>query len=203
MLRHITLIFQVVLVIFHGTAFGQDAFPLSELTFKKFFAQRAGEKATYCLLGNGFFRTISSGEEDAVIPKWLGNHPNAKAVPVSIISEGSKMGPIVYIWAVDGEENLNLSLVRNGVFPGSVMLDAVHFDKLSKGTRDRANIEAGAEYARKLNPNLPEVKENPPRRLIPDTSYESFLKELTKAQEVAQSQKSGIWSEKFKNLRGE
>lgn len=199
MLRCFTII---LFAIFCSASFGQDAFPLNELKFQKFFAQRAGEKITYCLLGNGFFRTISSNEEDVLISAWVRNHPNAKAIPVSIVGEGTKM-PIAYIWAVDGDENLNLALVNKGVFPGSVMLDAVHFEILSKGTQDRANIEAGAAYARKLNPNLPEIKENPPRRLIPNSNYEEFLKKLAKAQDIAREQKSGIWSDKFKELRGE
>jgi hypothetical protein len=192
----------VLLAILCSASFGQDAFPLSELKFHKFFGQRAGDKTTYCLLGNGFFRTISSNEEDVLIPDWVSKHPNAKAVPVSIVGEGSKM-PITYIWAIDGTENLNLSLVKQGVFPGTVMLDAVHFDILSKGTRDRANIEAGAAYARKLNPNLPQDKESPPRRLIPNATYEAFLKELRSAQDLAQANKSGVWSDKFKELRSE
>lgn len=200
MLKFATLIF---LSVFCSASFGQEAFPLTELKFKKFFAQRADDnKTTYCLLGNGFFRTISSNEEDSMISEWLHNHPKAKAIPVSIIGEDSKM-PMIYIWVIDGEENLNLSLVRKGVFPGSVMLDAVHFDRLSRGTPDRANIEAGAAYARKLNPKLPVPKEIPPRRLIPDSSYEVFLKQLGVAQDVARKQKSGIWSDKFKGLREE
>ncbi|MGZ5883496.1 MAG: hypothetical protein ACXWJE_03950, partial [Burkholderiaceae bacterium] len=80
---------------------------------------------------------------------------------------------------------------------------AVHFDILSKGTRDRANIEAGAAYASKLNPNLPQDNESPPRRLIPNSTYETFLKELKSAQDMAQANKSGVWSDKFKGLQGE
>jgi hypothetical protein len=192
----------VLLIILNSASFAQDAFPLSELKFHKFFGERPGDKITYCLLGNGFFRTISSNEEDIVIPNWLSKHPNAKAVPVSIIGEGSKM-PIAYIWAIDGTESLNLSLVKQGVFPGTVMLDAVHFDILSRGSRDRANIEAGAAYARKLSPNLLKDKEKPPRRFIPNSEYEAFLKELKSAQDMAQANKSGVWSDKFKELRGE
>ncbi len=199
MLKRALFIFLVALC---AKTYGQDAFPLKELKFQKFFAARAGDNAMYCLLGNGFFRTISSGEEDSAIHEWLSNHPNAKAVPVSMIGEGSKM-PMVYFWAVDGAENLNLSLVKSGIFPGSVMLDAVHFEILSRGTRDRANIEAGAAYARKLNPNLPKVKESSPRRLIQNSDYEAFLQRLREAQDSAQAQKSGIWSDKFKELRGE
>lgn len=192
----------VLLAILSSASFAQDAFPLSELKFHKFFGERSGDKTTYCLLGNGFFRTISSNEEDVVIQNWLSKHPNAKAVPVSLMGEGSKM-PFVYIWAIDGTESLNLSLVKQGVFPGTVMLDAVHFDFLSRGTRDRANIEAGAAYANKLNPNLRQDKEGPPQRLIPNSVYDAFLVNLKSAQDVAKANKSGVWSDKFKGLRGE
>ncbi|MES2257790.1 MAG: hypothetical protein V4724_04690 [Pseudomonadota bacterium] len=185
-----------------GASFAQDAFPLKELKFQKFFAQRPGDKTMYCLLGNGFFRTISSREEDVLIPEWLSKHPNATAVPVSIIGDGSKT-PIVYIWAVDGKENLNLSLVRKGAFPGNVMFDPVDFELLSRGTPDRNSIEAGVAYARKMNPNLPEPKANPPRRLIPNATYQTFLKDLATAEHSAQGQKNGIWADKFKDLRDE
>lgn len=192
----------LVLALLCGASFGQEAFPLKELKFQKFFGQRTGDATMYCLLGNGYFRTISSGEEDALISEWLAMHPNAKAVPVSLIGDGSKFS-IAYIWAVDGAENLNLSLVKRGAFPGSVMLDAVHFEALSRGSRDRVSIEAGAAYAKKLNPGQPEQKEIPPRRLIQDVTYEAFLKDLGAAERTAQTQKSGIWADKFKELRGE
>jgi hypothetical protein len=197
MIKHIALI---LLATFCCAAFGQDAFPIAELKFHKFFATRVGDKTAYCLLGNGFFRTMSSNEENVLIPDWVRNHPNAKAIPISIIGEGSNMS-ITYIWAVDGNENLNITLVKTGAFPASVMLDAVQFEILSKGTPDRAHIEAGAAYARKLNPNLPDTKESPPRRLIQNSSYEAFLKDLAKADDVARAQKSGILSDKFKDLR--
>jgi len=192
----------VLLVLLCIASFAQDAFPLSELKFNKFFGYRPGDNTLYCLLGNGYFRTISSHEEDVVIPDWLSKHPNAKAIPVSITGEGSKFRR-VYIWAIDGTESLNLFLVQQGVFPGTVMLDAVHFDLLSRGTRDRANIEAGYAYGRKLNPNQPQDKESPPRRLIPNAKYEAFLNELQSAQDMARTNKSGIWSDKFKELRDE
>jgi hypothetical protein len=195
-------IFTFLLVVIYGTALAQESFPLNELKFMKFFGQRDGDKSTYCLLGNGFFRTISSNEEDTAIRDWISKHPDARAVPVSIIGEGSRM-PITYIWAVDGSENLNLLLIKQGVFPGSVMLDAVHFDALSKGARDRVAIEAGAAYARKINPNLHQDKESPPQRLVPNSIYDVFLKELASAEASAQANKAGIWSDRFKELRGE
>jgi endonuclease YncB( thermonuclease family) len=109
--------------------------------------------------------------------------------------------PMTYIWATDGSENLNLMLVKKGALPATDMLDAVQFDALSKGTAQRAAIEAGAAYARKVNPNLPQIQERPPRRLVSDSDYGVFLKALTKANAEARTQKKGIWSDKLKYLR--
>jgi len=192
----------IFLVAFYSSSHAQEAFPVSELRFQGFFAQRDGDKTTYCLLGNGFLRTITSNEEDSTISEWLRMHPKAQAVPVSIINEGSKM-PIVYVWAVDGPENLNLLLVREGVLPGIVMLDPVLFDQATKGTRDRADIEAGYDHAKKTNRNPSATKDMPPRRLISGADYDAFLKALRAAQDTAQKQKLGIWSDRFKDLRGE
>lgn len=183
---------------------GHETFSIIELKFLKFIAQRKGDNATYCLLGNGFLRTISSKEEDSIISEWLRLHPKAQAIPVSIIGEGTK-SPIVYFWVVDGSENLNLFLVKRGAFPGQVMIDAVHFEEMTKNTKDRADIEAGYNLYSKLYPGSAEPKEKimQPRRLISDADYNAFLKELHNAQDSARSQKRGIWSDAFKDLRGE
>jgi hypothetical protein len=189
----------VLLMAFCGTCFGQEDFPFSEVKFKGLFGTRAGDAHLYCLLGNGMIRTIRSDEEAATVSTWRSQHPNANAVPVSIAGEGSRMR-IVYIWAVDGNENLNLQLIKKGVFPGSVMLDAVQFDQLSKGSPRTASIEAGYAYGRKLA-NTPVLVEQPPRRLVSEARYGLFLKELIASESAAKVQTNGIWSEKFKDLR--
>jgi len=198
-LEYMTILF---LVAFGTCSYAQQSFPVSELRFEKFFAARAGDSATYCLLGNGYFRTISSDEEDSIISDWLRTHPKALAVPVSITGEGSKM-PMVYFWAVDGSENLNLYLVTKGAFPGSVMLDAVHFFQLARGSRESADAERGYNYYKKIKPDSQAVKELPPRRLVSDSSYRTFVKKLLKAEDVARNRKVGIWSDRFKDLREE
>jgi len=187
---------------FQGAGYHPKQFPVGELSFTQFFAQRTGDNSTYCLLGNGFIRTIRSSEESAIISEWLQKHPEAKVIPVSILEEGTRV-PFIYIWIADGAEILNLELIRKGAFPGSVMLDAVHFDKLSKNSPDHAHIEAAYDYAKKSNKIQPEIKNVPPRRLIPDADYEAFLKKLQLAQEYAQKEKNGIWADKYKHLRAE
>lgn len=194
----------ILLIVFCTTSsFGQEAFPAADLKFQKIFAYRLKDKNLYCLLGNGVFRTISSNEEKSFIHKWLLGHPKAQAVPVSVIAEGSKAEPLVYIWIVDGSENLNLLLVRKGVFPGNVMMDVMQSDNVSKSSPEKEQIEDDDADADQLTPNVPDVKENPPRRLISDDRYNAFLKELDKEEAIAKAEKSGIWSDKFKHLRQE
>lgn len=182
-----------------GTCFSQQEFPLSELKFQGAFATHAGESRLYSLLGNGFIRTIRSDDEAAIVAQWRKQHPDAKAIPVSVIDANSKT-PMVYVWAVDGDDNLNLRLVRQGIFPASVMLDAVHFDRLSKGTSQRTAIEAGYAYGQKLKASIHD-EAAPPQRLISEARYKNFLKQLVSAETDAQAQKNGIWSDKFKGLR--
>lgn len=187
-----------------GSCFAQDSFPLSELHFNGPLATRAGESSLYCLLGNGFILTIRSDEEAAIVAEWRTRHPNAKAVPVAIMGDNTNMR-IVYVWAVDGDDNLNLRLIEKGVFPASVMLDAVHFDQLLKmnGPSPRQkSIEAGYAYAQKTLHAKPQI-ESPPRRLVTDARYQDFLKALLASEKTAQAQKNGIWSDKYKGLREE
>lgn len=182
-----------------NACFAQGDFPLSEVKFQRIFGQRAGESAMYSLLGNGSIRTIRSDDEESLIAEWRREHPNARAVPVAIAGENSRR-PIVYLWAVDGKANLNLFLIEKGVYPGSVMLDAVDADRLTKGSAQRANIEAGAAYARKLT-NAAPVVETPPRRLVADSRYAAFVNQLDASERSARSKMNGVWSDKFKDLR--
>lgn len=182
-----------------NVCFAQGDFPLSEVTFQRIFGQRAGETVMYSLLGNGFIRTIRSDDEEALIAEWRRQHPHARAVPVAIAGENSRR-PVVYLWAVDGKESLNLFLVEKGVYPGSVMLDAVDADRRTKGSAQRANIEAGAAYARKLT-NAAPVLETPPRRLIADSRYAAFVQQLGASERSAKAKMNGVWSDKFKDLR--
>lgn len=193
----------VLLVTLSSTCFGQE-FPFNELSFKGPFGTRVGSSGVYCLLGNGFIRTIHSDEGATIVSEWQRQHPNARSIPVSVMDESSK-APMVYVWAVDGEDNLNLLLIKKGVFPASVMLDAVQFNHLlqmSKETPQRQAIETGYVYGGKLLSSTHPVEASP-RRLVSEVSYKDFLKQLVSAETAAQTQMNGIWSNKFKGLRDE
>ena len=179
-----------------SAAFGQEAFPVGELKFHKIFGSRLGDKTTYSLLGTGFFRTLSSGEEDSLIKDWVGRHPQAKALPVTIIGEGSTR-PMVYVWVIDGSENMNLFLVENGAFSGSVMFDAVQF------MRARAPAEGRAAGTGQGDRTLSVENDGAQRRFVSDASYDAFVEKLEIAEETARKHKAGIWADKFKELREE
>lgn len=160
------------------------------------FGRRKADPTVYGLLGNGFFLSPRSDQADALLTQWLSAHPQAQATPVSIIGEGTRR-PMVYLWLTDQDDHLALHLIKNGAYPGSVMLDAVHFEALSAGSPQRALIQAGIDAAKQMSPKAsePEEKPLPPRRLVPDAIYQGFLARLQAAQERAQANKLGVWGQ--------
>jgi len=158
----------------------EAAFPASQLQFKSVFASRAATRAVYCLLGNGFFRAPSSGDIDALIAAFLAAHPAAQAVPVTVTAQNignAKSGvPMIYIWVEDGDVNLNVNLVREGAYPGNVMLDVVQ--------------AFGGRIASMKD-------EEKPRRLIANDKYQAFIARVAGAQDAAKAEKKGVWSDEF------
>lgn len=199
-----SIVAAIVFAVLCKPCFAQSGFAFDELQFKGPFATRAHDPNLYCLLGNGFFKTIRADDDAAIVAAWRTAHPAAGVVPVSIMGEGSPMR-IVYVWIVDGDDNLNLRLVRQGAFPASVMLDAVQFDQLLHRTAPSARrkaMEAGyADGLKRQGKTAP--PETPPRRLVPDARYQTFLTALVAEETAARREKNGIWSDKFKDLREE
>jgi len=102
----------------------------------------------------------------------------------------------VYAWAVDGEANLNLVLVRNGIYPGIAMLDGTHFSQVLQSSKGVPYVEVLGAQERLGNPTRV-----PSRRLVSDLRYEDFLKRLIAAETTARAELKGIWSDKFKRQR--
>lgn len=185
----------VLLAVLCQTGFTQEEFPFREPVFQGASGYRPGENFEYFLTKRGFFRGVGADEESAIIAEWTRKHPGAKAIPVSVVGEKSRL-PIVYFWAVDGEDNLNLLLVRQGVYPALVMLDTVQYNQLllsSKDTPYGQTLEA-MEHAGNSGGATS-------RRLVSESRYEDFLKQLVAAETAAQAELNGIWSDKFKSMR--
>lgn len=104
-------------------------------------------------------------------------HPNSKVIPISVLKSKPN---ITYCWIVDGIENLNIYLVKNGCFPGGTMQRPRTWKEMS---REEKKIYRGIE-----KPNV--------KVLIEDNSYEKFIEELKLAELYAKENKLGIWNEK-------
>jgi endonuclease YncB( thermonuclease family) len=87
---------------------------------------------------------------------------------------------LVYAWIEDGEQSINISLIREGAFPGGVMLDAIDY-------LDRIHVHPPAEEMS--------------RRIVPNDRYEAFVKRLIPAENEAKEERRGIWSDKYKEIR--
>ncbi|PQP32756.1 hypothetical protein C6A36_02800, partial [Desulfobacteraceae bacterium SEEP-SAG10] len=66
----------------------------------------------------------------AYIGRWLERHPKAMALPVEAYPFFSKTVARIYIWILDGPDNLNLDLVREGFISGSSLMTNLRFEDL-------------------------------------------------------------------------
>jgi hypothetical protein len=127
----------------------------SDIQFKSIFGQKLGDSDVYSLLGTGFFKAMRSEDVDTIIFSWLESHPKAQVIPVTAISLGAKRGQLIYVCIEDDNKNLNIALIRQGAFPGGVMIDAI-------------------DYLRATG--MASKSEQLPRRIMPDDKYKAFLK---------------------------
>ena len=135
----------------------------------------------FCLLGKGFFRAERSDSIDHLISGWIKSHPYALVLPIAI------SGPVmideprsrqVYCWLVDGEENLNLAIVRQGGYPGATMVRPETWEELQQWEKD-------------LFPD--EEKGNGATVLVEDGAYGIFIERVKEAEAEAQRERIGIW----------
>lgn len=182
----------LLLAVLGRNGLAQEEFPFKEAIFQGASGFRPGQNFEYFMVKHGLFKSVGDDEEATMIAEWKRQHPNAKLVPVSILGEKSRH-PLVFFWATEGDDNLNLFLVKKGIYFGFAMLDTVQLDQLLKNPKWVATLE-GMERAG--NP-----KRIPSPRLVSDARYEDFLKQLVAAETAAQSESKGVWSDKFKAVR--
>lgn len=162
-----------------------SAFPVDQLKLTSILARRAADVNTYVLVGTGFFRVLRTDDADEAVARWIGAHASAVVTPESSIS-GGRMGPLVYAWVSDGSENLQVSLVRDGIFPGGAMVDPVEY---------LTSIQSAA--------HLDPASSDFPKRLVSDEAYASFRKRVVEAETAAKQDGKGVWSDRYKDLREE
>ncbi len=177
-------------------SFAQEAFPFKEAEFQGASGARRGEHFEYFMFKRGVVPAGASDQDQAAImAEWKQRHPDATLVPVSVIGEKSAM-PIVYGLAVDGDEYLNVLLVRRGIYPALTMLDPADPTALLQASFNAGYARALGRQERVGNP-----AGMPSRRLIEAPAYASYVQLLIAAETAAQADAIGIWSERFAAMR--
>jgi hypothetical protein len=189
-----------------GTLGQPASSPVSEMTVVGIYASNPGDTTVYCLLGG---RTClvpkDAGTADHFIAQWLRSRPGASVTPVSsatqIMPTSTKPGSRaklreVYVWITDGDDVLNVALVREGYYAGKSMIDMVESERRQNEREKKIageNRSPGfADMMAKWRESIP--KEDRPRRLVSDSEYEDRMTEITSAEHTAQLAKRGIWS---------
>jgi|GEM_PF-747027 len=117
-------------------------FPAEHITWEKGFIGIVGNDKTrlYHLTGQGAIGLIpflgqapTATELNArqqFISRWLKQHPKAQAIPVEAYPFFSNTVARIYIWIIDGQDHLNLDLVRAGLLSGDSMMTILRFEDL-------------------------------------------------------------------------
>jgi len=202
--RNVLLVFMLLGA--QGTLAQPASSPVSEMTVVGIYASKPGDTTVYCLLGgSACLVPKNAGTADHFIAQWLRSHPGASVTPVSSATQtmpiSTKRGSPaklreVYIWITDGDDILNVALVREGYYAGKSMIDMVESERRQNERAKKIaaeNHSAGfADTMAKWRDSIPE--EDRPRRLVSDSDYEDRMTEITNAEHTAQLAKKGIWS---------
>src|SRR3984957_6407019 len=147
--RNVLLVFMLLGA--HRTLGQPASSPVSEMTGIGIYLSKAGDTTVYCVLGgDACLVPKDAGAADHFIAQWLRSHPGASVTPVSSATQtmptSTKPGSPaklreVYIWITDGDDVLNVALVREGYYPGKTMIDMVESERQQA---ERANKIAAA-----------------------------------------------------------
>jgi len=122
-----------------------EKYKASSITWKGHFGGRKKEPNNmYCLMSQGGFRAPTSEDYEDLIKAWLAEHPNADAVVVYTLDGALTKFPdskSKWVWVVDGNDNLNIHLVRSGGCEAWTML----LSKYDKAQVTRKEYEAFVE----------------------------------------------------------
>jgi hypothetical protein len=178
----------VLLLLSSAACRADPAFTLDQLEFQGWMARQRQGPATevYIPLGTGYlFQTPATDDAEQVIGAWVAAHPKAEVIVVDRELATTRLPKVYfsYILVQDGMENLNLTLVRQGIFPAWIM-------------RDPVDAMSGV-------PRANESDEYYPKRLVTDVAYAVFVKQVLDAEAAARRDRKGIWSWVYQDRRRE
>jgi endonuclease YncB( thermonuclease family) len=177
---------------------------VSEYHFQNdIMALKPNDQGVYVLLGSGFLRPTTFGDPKIFISAWLKSHPKAIVTPISrslsTNRQTHRLMEIVYFWVEDGEDSLNVDLIRAGIFAGGTMYDMVDNEKglewLLKNDPKLADARAEIEKEKAAAP------QDRDERLISDEDYKVRITRINEAEQFARERKLGIWSGAMKEER--
>ena len=142
------------------------------------------------------------GSPSQFVSNWLQTHPSATIKPISRMfttnTKTRKTSEWVYIWVEDGEQSLNVDLVRAGVFAGAAMFDMVDNRKgLDELLKDPKLAAVRAEI-QKERAGAPQDRTE---RLVTEDDYKARMRRIEIAEAQARKEKLGIWSNAMKAER--
>jgi hypothetical protein len=191
--------FAPLLLIFPVLASAQQSFPASDLHVDGIYATRAGDATLYCLLGGNaciFRMPPDPWNTDPFIGNWLSAHPRATAVAISsrnlAFQKGKDTNRSVYLWIQDGDDSLNVALVREGRYPAGNMQDQLEADRQQADLFKDAKFADSRALLEQERAKIPEDQR--PHRLVTDIVYSQKMSEVSVAEAEAQQQRKGFWS---------
>lgn len=119
----------------------------SNISWEGHFGDRKEEpQNTYTLMTQGGFRAPTSDNFETLIQSWLTKHSKADAIVIFELEGMMSNNPnskMKSVWIAEGEDNLNIYLVRNGGCPGGTML-------LNAGDKTSLTKEEYQAFVKKL-----------------------------------------------------
>ena len=119
----------------------------SSITWKGHFGGRKEEPFNlYTLMSRGGFRAPTSKDYEDLIKTWLARHPGADVIVVYTLDGAltrSSDSKSKWVWVVDGDDNLNIHLVRLGGCEAWTML-------LAKGDNAHVTRKEYQSFAEKI-----------------------------------------------------
>ena len=188
-----------LLLILPGLSFAQQSFPASDLHIDGIYATCAGDPTLYCLVGGNaciFRAPPNAWNQDPLIGAWFTAHPQATALPISsriwALQSGKETNRGVYLWIQDGDDSLNVALVREGRYPAAMMQDMLDVDRQQADVFKDPKFASSRAFMEQERAKLPE--EQRPHRLVTDSVYSQKMHELSLAEAEAQRLEKGFWS---------
>jgi len=193
-----------ILILLQLSCSGQikDIKKLEGFKFESIFGYFESDSSnTYCLLGQGYFRTPRSDNSDSLINQWFNKNPDALVIPVSSMGPTMTSEPdskMTYCWIVSKSDTLNLFLVKQGCFPGGTMQKPT-----LRGMKPPIfgsyglfeNIRMRREHNKMMKDEKPYVKD-----YIRKKDYNNFIEKLIQAEKYAKDNNLGIWNEKTNEI---